>query len=176
MSILGSITDIFTGGLAGGITGIIGSIGSAFMNYKMKKLEYQHEIDMGNMRIKIANSKVQGEVEKSEAEARKESYKEISNTFFKASYFKELPSWTRPVVAIMFALLDFIRGIIRPLLTIYLSALVFWIGYNTYLADNTAFTSSAKELVTIVLYLAVMTYSWWFCDRKIEKFIQDKLK
>lgn len=185
MSFLGSLANILTGGVAGGITGIIGSIASAFVNYKMKKMDYDHQIEMArinmekmeletNLKIRLAEAKVKGEVDIAEMEALKDSYKDLSKKYFSVSYFDSLPSWSRPLVALLFAFLDFIRGIIRPLATTFITVIVSWIGYSTYQSDPTAFVSSAPLLVSIILYITVMIYAWWFCDRKIEKFLMKK--
>lgn len=178
MDIASAITNILTGGVAGGITGIIGSISSAIVNYKMKKLEYEHEermrqleMEAKKVEIEVAKAKIEGELNLAEQNTLKESYKELLKQYFTPFYYESLPDWMKPIIAFMFALLDFIRGIIRPLVTIILLGLSFWLGYKAYLANPESFTTSATIIVTAIIYLTVTAVSWWFADRKIEKFL-----
>lgn len=183
MDILSSFSNLLTGGLAGGITGIIGSATSAFANYKMKKLEYEQEVKMKKLemdamkvQIEVAKAKVEGMINLAEQETLKESYKSLNKAYFKSSYFDSLPNWSKPLIAILFAFLDVIRGIVRPSITIYILALITWVGHTTYKSNPTAFATSASLLVEIILYLAVTIISWWFSDRSIQKFLFQRIE
>jgi hypothetical protein len=178
-----NILNILTGGLAGGITGIIGSISSAIANYKLKKLEYQHEKEMQELNLKkielqsnLAKTNADILTQIKELEALTKSQETLSKQYFKESYFQYLPDWSKPIIAIMLAVLDFLRGLVRPVLTVYIVGLVTWIGYSTYKTNPSAFNSSAELLVQVILYLSSTAFSWWFSDRSIVKFIQQKLK
>ena len=183
MDIATAITNILTGGVAGGITGIIGSISSAIVNYKMKKLEYEHqeklkqlELESKRIDIELSKAKISGQLELAEQETLKESYKELLKSYFTPFYYESLPDWMKVIIAFLFALLDFIRGITRPLLTFLLLLLAFWIGYNTYQADPNSFTTSATVFVTAIVYLTTTAVAWWYSDRKIEKFLLSQFK
>ena len=109
MDILSSFSNLLTGGLAGGITGIIGSATSAFANYKMKKLEYEQEVKMKKLemdamkvQIEVAKAKVEGMINLAEQETLKESYKSLNKAYFKSSYFESLPNWSKPLIPILF--------------------------------------------------------------------------
>jgi len=128
------------------------------------------------LKIEVAKAQIEGQLDLGEQEVLKESYKELNKTYFTPSYFDSLPDWTKPIIAIMFAVLDFIRGVIRPALTIFIIGLVFWLGYSTYQANPKAFVASASIIVEVILYLTVTVITWWFSDRKIEKYLIQKLK
>ena len=168
---LGSVLS----GLAGGLTGIIGSITSAIANYKLKKMQYEHEEKMIQLQMEAKKLGADIEIDKAVMEARKESYVSLNRNYFKSEYFEALPSWSRPIIAFGFALLDFIRGIVRPLLTFCLLGITFWIAYNTYNADPQSFISSAPVIVDTALYLCTTAISWWFADRPIRIFLEKHL-
>lgn len=186
MSIIDTVGNVLSGGLLGGITGIIGSMASAWVNLKMQKIKNEHEIAMGKLEqntlrletdkaIKIEKTKTEGEVAVAEMKNLRESYKSLSKTFFDKSYMPDLPKWVRAILAIAFALLDILRGSVRPILTYFVMSLSTWIAIKTYIANPVAFVSRAGLIVNAIIYLTVTAFTWWFSDRKMEKYLLKNL-
>jgi len=179
MDILGSIINIASGGL----TGIIGSAISAFSTYKLKKLEYEHQEKLIQLQseakkvdIEVTKAVVQGQVDIQNAKAFTESVKSQQLKYFSDKFYESLPDWFKPFIASAFALLDFVRGIVRPVITVYMLYLVTFLGYKTYEANPKAFTVSADIIVQSILYLASLSVSWWFGDRFVVKNVLEKNK
>lgn len=184
MGILGSLANVFSGGIAGGITGVIGTVASAFANYKLKRLEYEHEEKMAQLQMEadrlrgelaqsVAEAKSKAQIDLAEVEAWKESYKDLGKTYFDKSYFQFLPNWSKPIVGILFATLDFIRGSIRPFITFYILLAASWIVYKTYIINPNAFAASADKIVNMILYLSTTVITWYYGVRQVDKHIEE---
>jgi hypothetical protein len=84
-------------------------------------------------------------------------------------------------IATMFGLTDFLRGILRPALTIYLCGATTWITYMAWtimqthqlLITSTQASEIFVQVTSIVTYLTVSCVTWWFGDRRIAKTIMD---
>jgi hypothetical protein len=82
--------------------------------------------------------------------------------------------------AVMFGFVDWLRGFMRPALTLYLTGLttvITWMAWDIMkkygLEGMTAIEAVAifNEVITIVVYLTVSCVTWWFGDRRIAKFL-----
>jgi hypothetical protein len=85
------------------------------------------------------------------------------------------------VISFLFGLVDFLRGIIRPSLTVYLCGVttwVTWMAWEIMQKSGTELTAiQAKEIfsdtTSIVVYLTVSCVTWWFGDRRMAKTIME---
>jgi len=193
MDILGSI------GL-GAITGLVGPIITGFTNFKMLKAKNAHEIELLNAEsknmlaeaeadVKKTQAKVQGAIEEAETEAFRESIKEGNKALFDKSYMqilmqRKLTAWIPAVIAFLFGLTDFLRGMARPAITYYLVGASTWITYIAYdilIKTDTESISSEwsadlfEKITLSVIYLTVSCVSWWFGDRRMGKFAEKHL-
>lgn len=172
------VGTLFTSILSGGLTGLAGVAVQRFADFQNKKLDLQtarekmaHEVDMKKVDLEImqqewaARAKIavtEGEAAKSVAE----------DNAFAASYadpkqYSEKVQAT-PAQAWMLVILDFIRGIVRPGLTIYLcvlTTLIYWHAHRI-LAGQVVSPADALSLVKLivgtVLYLCTTCLLWWF--------------
>ena len=180
--------------ISGGLTGLVGSVVSAWTNYKTQQLKNQHEQTMAKIEqdtikieaeanVKVTQAQTEGNIAISETEAFKESMSAISQNLFDKSYMDRLmeskyTAWIGAVLSLMFGFVDFLTRLARPIITYYL------IGVSTYLtilvygiiksmsvpiSTEQAYTLFSQVL-TMILYLTSTTISWWFCDRQISKF------
>ena len=82
-------------------------------------------------------------------------------------------------VSFMFGFVDFLRGLMRPILTIYLVGLSTWITWKAYLLlDLTRSAITATEAIgiftdatSIIMYLTTTVICWWFGSRQMAKAI-----
>lgn len=181
------LADLFTGGLAGGLTGILGSIFTAFATYKMKKLEYAHEATMRDKDIEATKAEAEaavkreeaitaGKVQVSELEAFKESLGELKRSFFDQSYMEQLPKTIAALVALLFAALDALRASVRPVITYYAMGALTWLAYLSYQSNPKAFVADARLIVTAIVYIAITAVTWWFADRRLAKAMSESLE
>jgi len=186
----------------GGLTGLIGSIGTGILNFKMQKLKNNHDIDMirvesealrieAQMQIQITKAEIEGAVELADAQAYMQSQKSASQPIFSEKWIDRLFSvegrfgrfFAIPcavMIAMGFAFVDWLRGFMRPALTLYLTGLT---SVLTYLAWDILQKHGLQAMTTgeaidvyrqvseMVIYLTVSCITWWFSDRRMAKFL-----
>ena len=175
MGLLGTIVNFASSGIFGGLSGILGHTVSSYFNLKAKKIEYQHQLDMVDKQKELLQVQVKISSDEAEQKSLQESYKDSRKDLFDSSYFKLIPSFFRAIIATLFALADFLRKIIRPILTVYLAILISWLAYKTYLINPKAFASSPQLIINMILYSGVSIFTWWFADRKMDKYFENEM-
>jgi hypothetical protein len=193
----------------GGITGLIGSVVGGIFKYKtmkaqieLKKAEHSHELLMvkaeteamimeSKANIAINRAKVEGAIDLTDAQAFVQSQKEGNKSMFSNKWIDKLFSvqgkWqiiTLPLamlIATMFGFTDFLRGILRPALTVYLCGVTTWVtmmSWQLMQAQGTSLSTYQAvaifdNVTSIVTYLTVSAVCWWFGDRRIGKTIME---
>lgn len=196
----------------GALTGIIGNVVSGIFKYKTLKvqkemavLENQHDLNMvkaetdamiaeSKANIAVTKAQVEGAVELKDAEAYVESQKAGNKPFFSNEWIDNLlkveGKWkivTYPVasiVAVAFGFVDFLRGLMRPFLTAYLTGVTTWITYMAWEIMNIQGISITSQqaiaifddVTSIVIYLTISSVTWWFGDRRMGKTIMEMEK
>lgn len=168
------MTEIISSVLSGGLTGLLGAAITKFSEYKTKqldieqlKLKHLHEAAMKELDASIMQKEYEARMQIAEVEAQALVESEDSRAFAK-SYDMEPERYSNPAkssIAQNWALvvLDFVRGIVRPGLTIYL-CLIVTIMYAK--ASGSAVSEAvAMEIVQTVLYLCTTSILWWFGAR-----------
>lgn len=197
--------------ILGGVTGLIGNVVGGIFKYKEaklmlqgEKLRYTHELSMvkaetqamimeAKANIKITQAQVEGAIDIADAKAYMQSQTEGNKALFSNKWIDSLMAvegWARFVsvplaslVATAFGFVDFLRGLIRPALTVYLCGVttwVTWMAWKIMQADGVTLTSIQAtqifgDITSIVTYLTVSCVTWWFGDRRMAKSIM-KLK
>lgn len=191
----------------GAATGLIGSITTAVTNYKVQKLKNAHAVVKWgfekerikleteamiaevNMQMKIIETEVEGAVELADTEAYMASIKHGNKNTFSDKWAEKLfntTGWTRyiaiPVgvlIAFLFGIVDFLKALIRPGITIYLMGIVTWVTWMAWEIMQTAGVSLTtvqateifNEITSVVVYLSISCTTWWFGDRRMAKFL-----
>jgi len=187
--------------ILGGLTGIIGSAITAITNYKMQKLKNEHDLAMvkaeseamkeeARMQIEVTKTQIQGAVELADAQAYKDSQTAGNQQMFSEKWIDKLFSvqgkfgrfFAIPaavIISVLFGFVDFLRGFMRPALTIYLtgitSVLTYW-AWNIMKQHGVDVSadqaiSTYNQVSSMVLYLTVSCVTWWFGDRRMAKFL-----
>jgi len=157
------ISDIIFGGL----TGLIGGIAQKVADYKTKKLEL--ELLQKKTDAEIQLRKVDAEIMAQEWAARtKVAEIETASEDFKAS-FNEPELYSEHVKPTkqqgwLLIFVDFLRGIVRPFLTLYLCA----VTTVMYLRTDGG-TINPQSVVDTVLFLTTTAVCWWFGSRGAKK-------
>jgi len=188
----------------GGITGLLGNVFTTYFTYKQKSLEYKHaekmiELEMKAMlaeaeaNIKITQAQIEGEVEIADSAAFFESIKQGNKDQFSDKWIADLLGvqgkgryFAVPcaiLVAFLFGIVDFLKGIMRPGLTAYLVGLTTWVTIlakdildKTSTGPLTAVQALAlfDNVITLIIFLTTSCVTWWFGDRRISKAIEKR--
>ncbi len=175
MSILDSILSV----VSGGATGLIGTAVQSIYQYKTRqldidlektkaanelekqKLDIQMQAQEWASRTHIAEITTQGEVDKADAASLAASYNTEPQQYSEKSLLTHGQEW-------IMVLLDALRGIIRPGLTIYLCVVVSLIYFQTrgLIPSNQGDSFALLEkLVNTILYVTTSVILWWFGSR-----------
>lgn len=176
--------------LGGAFIGVVGSAVTAVFTYKNKRLEMEQVIKTKELDIELAKQEhkfalekvsveVEGEIQKAAEATLQASYGHDRATYWTPLQgLAEKHSWIGIPLALLFGVVDFLRGLIRPSLTIYLSALVTVMyldatkileadGYSQMVPD--AAMIFVTEILELVKFLTIVVVSWWFGERAIHK-------
>lgn len=186
--------------ILGGLTGLIGSAVTSIFNFKTEKLrgeikietikaETNAMIEEAKANIAITRAQIEGEIEVADSNVYLQSQKEGNKTLFDNKWIDKLLSiegyWrfvtvpTAVLVSMCFGFVDFLRGLMRPLLTIYLTGLATWVTWKSYellmLTKSAMTATEAVDIFTdatsIVMYLTTTVICWWFGSRQMAKAI-----
>ncbi len=190
----------------GGITGLVGSLATGWLNIKQMKIKNEHEQKMVSleteamkqeaaMQIAVTKPEVEGAVELADSQAYMEGIKVGNQKAFSEEWINKLFSvegkmrFFSVLIAIIlsmaFAFVDFLRGIMRPGITLYLTGMttvITWMAWD--IMQKQAIESMNivqaitiyNQVVSIVIYLTVTCICWWFSDRRMSKFLQQMHK
>jgi len=186
--------EILSAIFGGGATGLLGGVLTKIFDYYTNKQrleqlreQWKHEEAMlekeSQRDVLIAKQEAVAKIEAAEAEAMAESFRSDKASYSASLPFAQLPPSVQKWVAIALVFVDFVRGITRPGLTIYLCAVstYFYIKLQQILAQagtpisaEQAFELS-KMIVVAMLYLTTTAVGWWFASRtKLNDIIQKK--
>jgi len=193
--------------ILGMATGIIGNVVGGIFKYKAQKLELdikkagnEHELKMveaetaamiqeSKASIAITRATVEGEIELTDAQAFIQGQKEGNKALFNNKWIEKLFSVTgrwkiitlplASLIATLFGLSDFVRGMLRPALTVYLCGVTTWItmlAWRIMQQNGISLTSVQAvgiftEITGVVTYLTISSVTFWFADRSMNKFL-----
>lgn len=195
--------------ILGSVTGLVGTAVSQIFKYKNTKLELdsikiknEHEVKMveaetkamileAKANIKVTQAQVEGAIEIEDSKIFLEAQKQGNKNIFDNKWIDALMGvqgkWriiTIPVasvIASLFGFVDFLRGLIRPALTVYLcgcTTWITWMAWQIMQKNSIALTTDQavvifSDVTNIVTYLTVSCVTWWFGDRVIAKTIMN---
>jgi hypothetical protein len=197
----GAIVSALTSGVLGTIFGQLGNLVNQWFQKKQIEMKYKHEKDMAKINIdmlraktdasiKIVQAEVQGKVDLADAGAFAYSQQVGNQRNFSDKWMDSLLSqegWLRYIsvpaafmLMCLFAIVDFLKALMRPGLTLYfttLSSLLTWKCYDIIQKAN--FEAITQEMAVLYFTIAVDTcimltttcVSWWFGDRRMAKFL-----
>jgi hypothetical protein len=183
LSLLGSF---FTYIFAGGMTGLFGVAVQRFADFYNKKLDIEinrdkleHELQLRKLDIQMLKEEWQARVTVADIEATAQQDVAESNAF--AASFKEGPTYsgkiTRHSSGQKWALviLDFIRGIVRPGLTVYLCVLTTLVYLHArkimggVVIDSVDAVEILRLIIGTILYLTTTCVLHYFGTRNKQK-------
>lgn len=175
LTILGNI-------FAGGATGLLGVIFQRFSDYQNKKLDLQlekqrmdNELEKRKIDILIADKEWAGRLSVARAEG--EASMQVAETnAFSHSLWQEPDRYSTATKLTsnqqwLMVILDALRGVVRPFLTIYLCALTTYVWFQVKMLMGTTHIEEEaalevwKMVVGQILYLTTTVVLWWFGTR-----------
>jgi hypothetical protein len=172
---MGVFADVAGAILTGGATGILGA-GLQFVgNYFKERRDQKHQLelrklDMDSMKLEaeLKLQTAQQEAEASMALAEQHAFeKSFDND--KATY---TPTNVDPRAAWFLVSIDFIRGLVRPLITLWfvylladLQAQVFKLTGGISALPSKVIEDLFNNIVLNILYIATTVILWWFGSR-----------
>ena len=124
---------------------------------RMREVEAQarKEIAVATVRKEETEAQASAEVEKAEIQLRQASYQQDKATYGGG-------------------FVDAVRGLMRPILTLYFAVLMALIAYQLFqLANVHIGTATAsyllKDIINACIFLATTSVTWWFGSRPIHK-------
>lgn len=158
--------DLIMGVLSGGVTGLIGTVISGGMKFFENKQKHGHELAIMEMEIKQMH--VEAEIAKDVAELEMEGKdRQAAWAALEASY-KESTSRMSTGDSQWLVMVDVVRGLMRPVITLGLLILMAVI-YFTVAQDMVGPEGTPVQVTIIatVLYVGTTAVLWWFGTRNL---------
>lgn len=166
--------------LAGGATGILGSLISLAGEFKKIREQHRHEEAMQEIAIRsmeieaelrLEQTAVEGEIKEELAalETLRASYDHDKATYYKSTGVK----WVDGIVGFFFGLVDIIRGFIRPVVTVLMAVVAIEV-HNELIAmmaqmEQPLTTDQAATIYAnmnnVIFYITTTVILWWFGTR-----------
>jgi hypothetical protein len=199
---IGTLLSFLGSTAFGSITGLIGNYINQRQIRKNKEMEYSHEIKMAGVQIEILNAKtdaavkinvakIEGAVELEESEAYTTNIVMANKESFSDKWLDKLlatEGWFRfftiPLACILmlgFAIVDVVKGFMRPALTLAFTGAFGYITWLSYgIMQTKGFDTLSPTQAVLYFTLAVDTcvmltatcVTWWFADRRMAKSLQ----
>jgi hypothetical protein len=179
--------DIFSGiasVLSGGVTGLIGTVAQKVFEFKTKQLEIelQKEKFANDVEMKKAEAAIMAQEWAARTQVAKietEGASDVADSkAFAVSLASEPQRYATGTLSEkqnwFMVVLDFMKGIIRPFLTLYLCAIttVLYISARKLVPDMVSVDDAlamVSKITDTLLYLFVTCTCWWFGSRGTKK-------
>lgn len=180
-----SILGFFGSAAFGGITGLFGGLINRVADYFTLKQTNEFNLKMRDKDLEIAKVEAEKDLliardtnytarEVADQESLQASLSADKATYLTAELQEDLPTKYKGFICILMAFVDFIRGLTRPGITLYMCVLttIIWIEMNSlivkYQQQVLSPDDAGKIIVLIVdgiIYLTSMCVGWWFGSR-----------
>jgi hypothetical protein len=187
---LGILGTLLTGVLGGGATGLLGVLLQRYFDHKNRQLDIEivklnhqnalaladKETERSRLRADADTAMAEQDTQAREAEADARSLV-ASFEHDKATYLDPAAQRRKgrvgAALSLMMGLVDFVRGVLRPGLTIYLTVIVtlmfrelmVLLGARGYVFDNGEIVKLLAQIVATLLYCFTTCVVWWFGSR-----------
>lgn len=184
---LALLSTWFVSIFAGGATGLAGVAIQRYFDMKkydkdleMKRMDQNHELSLRKQDAELMKLESEAQLKVAAVSARSLESVEDSKAF---AFSMAQPVMSAAVGTItknqnwFYVMIDFIRGLVRPVLTVYLCAVMTWIYVDSLnLITREGMTASPEEayglinkVVASALYLCTTCVLWWFGTRNKQK-------
>jgi hypothetical protein len=175
---------ILTSLLTGGLTGVLGSLFTNVADIWKRHQDRKHEIDLKKLDLEAMDKEWEYRARQTEVEG-EIRLRESADDLREASYANDAIRYATGVkiksawLSALLVMVDVVRGLIRPALTVYL----IWLVWNTraevravidaaggvQAMDVTTAVQTYRSIIEMILYLAATCVTWWFGTRPIQR-------
>jgi len=190
---LTSIMSFFGSAAFGGITGLFGVIAGKVGDYFTLKQKNAFDLAMRDKDMAIAQIEATKEVTIAQdtnnanreiaesamiAQTQSASYEADRAEYLTHDLIEHAPTWASGIISVGLGIVDFVRGMTRPGITLYLCVLTTMMYYQmekiVAMSSTPAFTpaDAVKIIILIVdavIYLTTVCVTWWFGSRPKSK-------
>ncbi len=158
------MTELLISLLTGSATGVLGTLLSAGLGFFQKRQDHRQEIELRRLDIELAQTEAEaaGRIAAIEAESGEQ---QAAMAALEESYREAARRWSRPDDGWLMQLVDAIRGLTRPGLTLLFVGLTGAIWF-TLTPDD---ADIRQRIVMTVLSLTTTCVVWWFGGRMADK-------
>ena len=163
---LASILSMVGSAVAGGATGLIGTIGTKVLEYKTRKEELKFELEHRKVDIEEIKLETERDIAVSNIEADAQRDVAASNIQI-ASYDSDKAKYGDKLWFV-----DMVRGFMRPLITLYMLSIMTWLAIVIHQSVSGIEAMSAEQVLSLwviiidaVIYLTTTAVTWWFGSR-----------
>ena len=155
--------------LTGGATGVLGTLLNFGTKFIEDRARHQRELELRHLDIELAKTETAGAERVAAVEAESER-DQAELAAFQESYREAARRWSRPGDGFLMRLVDFVRGMTRPLLTFGFVVLTGVVYFSLADTDGVVDGVAVKaRIIDTVLYLTTACVLWWFGARQIDK-------
>ena len=166
-----SLIGLFSTGGMGAIIGLAGSWMTKREDRKKAELDLQREIEIGKLRLQEITAESEHELAMADKEMeRAEVEGNIAIESAEIDAFTESLKAQAKSTGIVFV--DAVRGMMRPLITVFLLGLSTWLAVTVHTLVGGLETISKVELFDLyeiiiqqIIFLTVTAVTWWFGSR-----------
>lgn len=175
----------------------------AQQKFELDKIKAESERELAvikaetEAKVKIVETQTKGAIDLSDAQAYVESQKGANQVGVTGTLIDRLTNikdkdgaspwmirWMLPIAVFLLALVDMLKGLMRPIITTYYVVLTTYLTAIAWsiVRNNVQFITAdyawkvVIQVVDTVLFLTVTCVTWWFADRQTSKFLQEKYK
>ena len=168
---MGWIVDLFSTGGMGAIIGLAGSWLTKREKRKEAELNLQREIELGKLRLDELAAESEHELAMADKQMqRAELEGDIVVEKAEVDAFTESLKSQAKSTGIL--IIDAVRGLMRPLITVFLLGVSAWLAYSVNglvgglsSLDSKAIYALYDQIIQQIIFLTVTAVTWWFGSR-----------
>lgn len=172
---LGGIVDLFASSGIGAIVGVVGSFMTKVEDRKLQKQKAEHELKMTEARAKEFEAESSHELAMADKQVeRAQAESAIAAEVVDGQAFLESQKEHARTYKSSFA--NFVRGMMRPAITVYFLALATIITINLHIMvgglnalDENVILELYAANINQALFLTTLVITWWFGARPASK-------
>ena len=160
--------DLLMGVLSGGVTGLLGTVISGGMKFFENRQKHAH--DLAIMQAENEQMVVEAQIAKDVAELDMESKDRTAAWSALEASYKESTSRISTGDSAWLIMVDVVRGLMRPAITLgtltLMGVIYFTVAQGMVGPDN---IPVQVTIIQTVLYIATTSVLWWFGTRNLSK-------
>lgn len=169
------LASIFGGGGLGAIVGAVASIWKGSQESKERANERDHQFKMAKLNLDERQLEQSHEIQMADKQIeRAETEGRVAIDIAETGAFRE--SLAAGIKSTGIKIVDAIRGLMRPIITVYMLGLATWVSIDIAIAvdgldalHNDELLTIYKQIIGDLMFLTMTAVTWWFGSRPSRK-------